>query len=487
MRARLLLMAAYASCGPVGTGTEAGDAGGVVDASAVADGASVATDDAGTPVIDAASGSAWARAAGGLAASEGFQVAVLPGGDLVVAGMTAGRIDLGGGLLARFGVEDLFIARYSTGGKHVWSQVLGGPGRDLLGGLAVDAGGHVLVGGSFTGSAAFGGIGLEAGGPDDTDGFVAVLDADGSGLAAWTIAGPDFGRVAGVAVDDEGQVVTCGAFEGELDFAGTTWPSAGGSDVFLARHDFTGAGDWLVTFGGVGTDYASGVAAGSTIALLMGFTESIDAGGGPIASAGDLDVLLALRELDGGYRAARRIGGVGVDQAAGLALDGATGDMVVMGTFAWAADFGAGEVLGLGMANTFLARYRSDAELEWVRTFTNTSAGWSGMAGIGRPVAFGAGGSVLLAGAHIGADIGGGLLGWVEGQSDLFVARFSPAGEHLWSRGYGGPGSDKAQGIVDDAVTGDVLFTGRFDGQITFDSQTIAESGEHAFVARVSP
>ena len=61
---------------------------------------------------------------------------------------------------------------------------------------------------------------------------------------------------------------TVGTFQGQLDFdpgSGTTnLTSNGGTDVFVAKFNTTGAFQWAVSFGGTGNDYASGIAVDSS-------------------------------------------------------------------------------------------------------------------------------------------------------------------------------------------------------------------------------
>jgi hypothetical protein len=65
--------------------------------------------------------------------------------------------------LVSAGEEDLFVARYDPQGALLWATAAGGPTYDAVRGLAVTAGGDIVVTGGYGASAVFG-----AGEPTET-------------------------------------------------------------------------------------------------------------------------------------------------------------------------------------------------------------------------------------------------------------------------------------------------------------------------------
>ena len=68
---------------------------------------------------------------------------------------------------------DPFVAKFSPGGAHQWSMRFSAPWDDHGNGIAVDAGGNVLLTGDFTDEEDFGG-GLMTS-PGGSDGFLVKL------------------------------------------------------------------------------------------------------------------------------------------------------------------------------------------------------------------------------------------------------------------------------------------------------------------------
>src|SRR5439155_18267325 len=159
---------------------------------------------------------------------------------------------------------DIFVAKYSAAGSHLWSKRLGGTGDDFAFSLAVDGSGNVVVAGYFPGVVNFGGGPLTSAGLNDL--FVAKYTADGSYVWAKRLGGAANDRGAVVAVDGSGNVLMSGFYEGTVDFGGGPMTSyAGGDNVFVAKYSAaTGAYLWSKVFIQTSSNYAYGIAADSS-------------------------------------------------------------------------------------------------------------------------------------------------------------------------------------------------------------------------------
>lgn len=95
--------------------------------------------------------------------------------------------------------------------------------------------------------------------------------------------------------------------------------------------------------------------------------------------------------------------------------------------------------------------------------------------------------NTVLAGYFQGAvNFGGGVLRSA-GQNDIFVAKYGPTGDHLWSRRYGGAGDDRGAAVALDAQ-GNVLLTGTFQGAVNFGAGTLQSAGgSDAILLKLSP
>ena len=140
---------------------------------------------------------------------------------------------------------DVFVAQFSSGGELGWALNMGGLGPDWAAGLALAAGGDVVVTGEFMGLADF-----DPGPPElmlqgvnnATNIFVGRYASDGK--TRWVLGAgasePAGGQATNhglaVAVNPvTGEVWVTGRFHGELDMGGVPLSSAGRADAFVMR------------------------------------------------------------------------------------------------------------------------------------------------------------------------------------------------------------------------------------------------------------
>jgi uncharacterized protein (AIM24 family) len=412
-------------------------------------------------------------------------------GNVVVAGAVQGTVNFGGGSLTSISYVDLFVAKYDGTGRHLWSRRVGSTDTsNTASGVAVDTKDNVLVTGSFTGTADFGGQSLtSAGGPDI---FLVKYSTAGNRLWARRFGSAGTDRGYAVAVDTSDNVVVTGFFTGTADFGGGPLTSAGGADVFLAKYSPDGAHLWSKRFGGSSRDTALALAvAGSDIVLTGFFEGTANFGGSNLTSPVATDIFVARYAADGRHLWSTRAGGTSdaTIQGAGVAVDG-TGSVVVTGTFTSTADFGGGPLTSAGGADIFLVKYSAAGSHLWSERFGSTLTVSGDMAAgvaVDRPT-----GDVLLTGSIVGSMSFGGDILWQTNNYDVFVARFSGAGTHLWSTratgsATGGPGHDHGMAITTD-TTGNVLVTGDFVKLEDFGAGLLSSTGARdGFVVKFAP
>src|SRR5262249_27859708 len=98
-------------------------------------------------------------------------------------------------------------------------------------------------------------------------------------------------------------------------------------------------------------------------------------------------------------------------------------------------------------------------------------------------------GNFVLVGSFAGnVDFGGGALVSSFGSTDAYVAKFTSAGTHVWSKRYGTSGIDAALGVTVDG-DGNVGVTGSFHGGVDFGTGTIrsVDASDDIFVMKTSP
>ncbi len=126
----------------------------------------------------------------------------------------------------------MFLAKFTPTGAHIWSKRFG-QGNNTALGVATDPTGNILLTGSIVSDTDFGGGYLSGNGSWDI--FVAKLSASGAHIWSRRF-GPlwdDHGNA--VTTDSNGNIIVTGDFYESVDFGGGTLLSPGGYDTFLVR------------------------------------------------------------------------------------------------------------------------------------------------------------------------------------------------------------------------------------------------------------
>ncbi|HEV8356571.1 MAG TPA: SBBP repeat-containing protein [Gemmatimonadales bacterium] len=434
---------------------------------------------------------------GGSAADQVTGVVVDPTGNVYVAGTFTGTVDFdpgnGVGALTSLGGVDGFLARYTAVGALVWAVRAGGTGNDTVTALARDAAGNLFLAGGFEGIATFG---LGAGVPalvsqGGRDGFVAKFGADGTVVWARRFGGPQSEDVTDVALDAGGNLYAVGSFAERADAlpaAGGAIVSFGASDGFVVSFDGAGAVRWAFAVGGTDADSAAAVRVTSAGGVVVAGTFRGIADFAPgaavtsLTATGGSDVFLAGYSTGGTLLWAKRIGGLLDEDVApgGLAAD-PIGGVALTGAFSGSVDFDPGPALvvrtSIGTTDTYVARFDG--------TGTFASAFSVGGTGTERAnhLAFGSDGNLVVTGAFAGSvdfDPGSGSLVLTNlggsGGTDVFTAKYTPAGALLWVSRFGdaanGAGNRNAGLAVATDGSGAVFVGGIFFATPDFDPGT---------------
>jgi hypothetical protein len=337
-----------------------------------------------------------------------------------------------------------------------WGRSLGGASWDKALGVAMAPNGDALVGG-HTGSSLF----------YLDDKLQAVLEPDDPGEIFVTRIGPDGGplwtrtfgntgddRVRAIAADGTGAVIVGGlTMSGSLDFDGHVSSGGGSIDGYVAR--LTPAGDavWGKVFGGPADEVVLSVAAdGSDNVLVGGYFGSltVDLGSGPVANTQpwqQFDLLMArLSPEDGTPHWVRAFGSDSFDYVHSLA---AAADGRVCGAGGISGSgmvFGEQTLSSKGLTDIWIGCLSAEGEPLWARSYGGPAHDAA------HALAVSPAGEVYVTGSFQSGviDFGGGPIPHVGPESfhDIFLLKLSPAGEHIWSRGFGGLDWDLAKSIA---------------------------------------
>jgi hypothetical protein len=304
----------------------------------------------------------WERTFGttGGTFDEGIGIATDASGDVAVTGRFLDTVDLGGGPLTSAGRDDIFVAKFSAQGNHLWSRRAGSATyREYGSGITVDGSGNVVVVGSYNDPMDMGGGVLPYGGSLDM--FLAkYASVDGAHLWSHGFGSTNQDDGTAVVCDGSNNVILLGRFGGSVDFGGGALVSAGTADVVLARYGANGMHEWSKRFGDVSYTSGNGVATdplGNIVVAGM-LPGTVDFGGGPIVGNGA--VFVAKFNPSGGHLWSESYGG-GYSAIAGDVAVSSTGRVAVTGRFFDSIDFGGGDVVSADSSDAFIAKFTDDS------------------------------------------------------------------------------------------------------------------------------
>ncbi|MEZ4446442.1 MAG: hypothetical protein R3B72_45610 [Polyangiaceae bacterium] len=238
--------------------------------------------------------------------------------------------------------------------------------------------------------------------------------------------------------------------------------------------------EWSKSFGDEAAQTVTSVAMDELggVYITGGFAGTTDFGGGPITAAGTSeDLFVAKLDTDGNHVWSRRFGDTGMQRGTGIAVS-AQGQIVVTGTLQGSIDL-AGEFLqSTSSSDIFLIALDADGEPLWGKTFAGVDQDNP------RAVAVDGGGNIHIAGDFLGDVAFGGDLLFSAGDRDVFVAKFLPTGEHVWSQRFGDEDSDLL-GDLAVSEAGAVAITGTSRGlELDFGGGPLpGGGGDDAFLA----
>lgn len=424
----------------------------------------------------------WLKGFGDNGEQYGKRVAADAGGNVVITGSFGGAVNFGGEDLASGGGMDVFVAKLGGDGAHRWSKRFGDAENQYATDVAVDKDGNILVAGYFTGVIDLGGGALESAGA--TDAFVAKFNGDGDHVWSYPLGDAMSQAARSVRADAQGNVVLVGDYQGTLIVGGNPLTPKGLNDIFIVKLSPQGTVLFSKSAGGPGNDFAARVLtdAGSGILLLGSFAGSIDfEGGATETSNGGFDVVLVKLDPSGNYQWSGAFGNSLDDDAKDVAIDG-EGSIVVAGDFASELSVGGPVLSCQGKTDVFVAKFDSSGGHVWSRGFGDAE-----MQRV-RAIDVDSRGNIVVAGEFSGElSFGGDPLVSPAG-ADIFIAKLDPGGNPIWSKQAGDAGIRECHDIAVDGL-GHVVGTGYFNGVMDFGGTPILSAGQapDIFVAKLSP
>ena len=424
--------------------------------------------------------------------------------NIIVVGNFTGNTNFGATNKSALGGTDVFIEKFNSNGDLQWFKTFGGNSDDKVYSVAIDSSGSILITGMFFGTANFGGTSFtSAGGTTTPDIFVAKYDSNGDHLWSYQlgkggIVGWNSGT--GIAVDSSDNVIVIGNISGQADLGGGVMPETRvkSADGFVLKMTSNGDYIWAISFGSNEFDFTNGVAVDSegNVIVTGNSSGSMDFGFGsplPVPSKGYSDMyLVKYAGVDGHYLWSHLAGGPYPDTAGGIAVD-VNKNIYVTGVYGIGMDFGFGKppLIPHFASGMYFAKYDTTGTLLWVKGISNeTDPGGVGSAGIvvDSSTLNSPGGNILITGYASGTVNFGNVPTY--GAVNIFVAKYSPAGNFIWVKRHASPvgGQGKGSSIAVDSER-NVLSTGYIQGEVNFDgfSDIGPNQQSRAYLVKISP
>jgi hypothetical protein len=316
---------------------------------------------------------------------------------------------------------------------------------------------------------------------------ITITQKTGTGWAR-TWGGDLLDKGACSTVDDLGNIYVFGYFSGTCDFnPGSGFEllmSNGGTDIFLSKFDKDGDFIWARTWGSSDNDnyddpntnrehYLSRGAetdSSGNIYVSGNFRGTVDfapgAGEDLHTSNGGSDIFLSKFDPNGNFLLARTWGGTlnhenSQDNGNDLAID-ESGDVYITGRFYGMPDFDPGPdefLLSSVDGSVFMSKFNMDGVFKWAVNF-----GGDHEVDEGNGVEVSNSGNILVTGAFSGTgDFNPGeqldirsSIGWL----DAFLSMFTPDGDFVWAKTWGGDNSNWCDGMEVITDTAGNIFVG---------------------------
>lgn len=326
--------------------------------------------------FDTAGVKQWERslAANGMAC--GRDVAIDSQGNIIVIGDYLGTFSFDNqSFSSNNGSRDMFIAKFNAAGTTIWAKSYGTDSNDANTALVIDSSDNIVfTGWARTGIVNFGGGQVNV---NNNDVFVAKLSPDGAHLWSKVFVNPSDQHGRAVAIAPNGDVVVGGESNGNFNLGGSPHTITNNFEAFIGRFSGAdGAFLWSRVFVGTGDQFTRGISflPNGNPVVLGRFANGIDFGGGNmLATTGNSTGFLA--EFDaatGVHIRSRSFGTVGTTYPLGIAVDKA-GHVYLEGSYNGTIDFGVQSFTAVNVQDEFTVKLDATTWTPlWLRSTGNT-------------------------------------------------------------------------------------------------------------------
>ena len=294
---------------------------------------------------------------------------------------------------------------------------------------------------------------------------------------ASTTSWPEGEPNIGLALDTNDNCYATGFFDGTNNFGGVTLTnqSVGGSDIFVAKYNATGAVQWVQRAGGTSINYGRGIGVDTNgnIYVTGGYQGPAKFGSVNLPTTSGEEFFLAKYNNAGAVQWVQpSTGGSSDVYGIGLTVDGAENSYALvvvdhLGGAGASITFGSTTVpipVGSGSPVTILVKYDNTGAAKWAQLMSGSDEVYA------TKVAVDAAGNVYVRGTFFSTlTIGtSNLMASAGSTKNLLIAKFSNSGGLTWVKQPQGGNAGEGGVAVDPA--GNVYVSGYFDTNLDFGS-----------------
>jgi hypothetical protein len=410
---------------------------------------------------------AWAKATAGPSNESGFSINYDSEGNTITSGYFNGTTDFDPGYQVEYELtaetgNNAFIMKLDPLGNFIWATSI--EGNSSAKSMTMDNDDNIYICGGFQNTIDFdSGPGVvELSSAGQTDGYIAKYNSSGELIWAKGYGGALNETPIGIAIDNDGNLVTIGDFNGLADFDPNTNEAlltpVGSSDVFISKFDNDGNFLWVKQLTGQALSSntpSSAIVFGNegNIYLCGRFLNSVDFDPGSAielieGSAQGWDSFILKLDSDGNFVWVKHLGGANYVVAYDITLDAAE-NILITGSFDGTSDFDpSGDVMNLSSNSgfdVFVLKLDIYGEFVWAKNMGGISTD------IGNGIFADNQGAVYTTGyfsetadfdpSENTANI------VTHGDTDIFISKLNADGEFVWAYPFGGSQADIGRAI----------------------------------------
>jgi gliding motility-associated-like protein len=415
-----------------------------------------------------ASAQYWMQQGGGLTIDESADIAVDNSGNSYTVGYFTGSATFGTTTLTSSGSTDIFLVKTNDQGVVQWAVSAGGTGSDKGLSVAVDDSGNPYITGFYNGTASFSTTSLTSAGLQDV--FVAKYTTAGVLSWAISAGGVNADIGNGIAVDGSGNAAIAGEFKGSATFGTSTLSSQSGStDVFVMHVSSTGTVNWIQQGAGANTDRGIDVAfdLGGNVYATGAFSQSITFDVLHTNTMFNVIFLIKLNNL--GVEQWFKIIGGGSSNIVNALTSDSSGNIYATGDFTGTMTFFNNPNTTLSATNTnrvFVVKYTPAGATSWSAANSSENDLTSQAIAVDGNENVYITGHFKCTHTEFTTQYGDAIFNSI-GDNDVYVSKFDNTGTWDYAKHFGGRGEDFGYGI-DAKINNQAHICGSYDQAMYF-------------------